>query len=60
VRGYQQVVEVTLDGSAPPRIWWRGTLDGIMSIDWAADGDGAIASRAVYDGDLWLAEGRFR
>jgi len=59
VRSYQQVVEVTLDGSAPPRIWWSSPLDAIMSADWAPDGDGALAARAAYDGDLWLATGRF-
>ncbi|HVV88696.1 MAG TPA: hypothetical protein VHE35_36880, partial [Kofleriaceae bacterium] len=60
IGSYQRVVEVTVDGSAPPKVWWAGTLEGIMSIDWAPDGDGAIAARAVYDGDLWLATGHFR
>ncbi len=58
-RGFQEVVEVTVDGSAPPQVLWTATTDSVLTVDYAPDGDGLIAGLADYDGDLWLADGRF-
>ena len=59
VRGYQEVVEVALDGRTPPRVLWEAHTDGVLFADYAPDGDGLVAGVADYDGDVWLAEGRF-
>lgn len=60
VRGFQEIVELTVDGSAPPRVVWSAATDSVLAADWMPDGDGYLAALADYDGDLWLAEGRFR
>ena len=60
VRGFQEVVELTLDGSAPPRVLWTAATNSVLVIDYMPDGDGYLASLADYTGDVWLAEGRFR
>jgi hypothetical protein len=60
VRGFQEIVELTVDGSAPPRVVWTAATDSVLAVDWMPDGDGLLAALANYDGDLWLAEGRFR
>jgi Tol biopolymer transport system component len=60
VRGFQEVVELTLDGSAPPRVLWTAATNSVLAIDYMPDGDGYLASLADYTGDVWLAEGRFR
>ena len=59
VRGYQEIVEVFLDGRTPPAVVWTATTDSVLGADWARDGDGILAALAEYDGDVWLAEGRF-
>ena len=59
VRGFQQIVAVTLDGSVPPAIVWTATTGSVSAADWTADGAGVVAAIADYDGDLWLAEGTF-
>lgn len=59
VRGFQQIVEATVDGSAAPRVLWTATTDAVLAADWAPDGDGIVAGLADYDGDIWLAEGVF-
>jgi Tol biopolymer transport system component len=59
VRGYQEVVEVTLDDSAPPRSLYDARTDGVLFVDYAPGGDGVLAGVADYDGDVWLAEGVF-
>jgi hypothetical protein len=54
------VYEAPIDGSAPPVLLWK--LEGAEAVivaDYAPDGDGLIGSLAMWDGDLWLAEGRF-
>ena len=60
VRGFQEIVELTVDGSAPPRVVWTASTDSVLAVDWMPDGDGYLASMADYEGDVWLAEGRFR
>jgi serine/threonine protein kinase/Tol biopolymer transport system component len=60
VRGYREVVEITVDGSVPPRVIWTATTESVFVADWAPDGDGVIASLGDYTGDIWLAEGTFR
>jgi Tol biopolymer transport system component len=60
VRGYREVVEITLDGSVPPRVVWTATTESVFVADWAPDGDGVIAALGDYTGDIWLAEGTFR
>ncbi len=59
LRGFQEVVELTIDGSAPPTVVWTATTDSVIAVDYTADGDGILAALADYDGDVWLAEGRF-
>ncbi len=59
VRQKTEVLEVPLDGSSPPVVRWQADQEGVDSVDWAPDGDGLIAAVAVWDGDIWLAEGRF-
>jgi serine/threonine protein kinase/Tol biopolymer transport system component len=59
IRGYQEVVEVTIDDSAPEKVLWSARTDGVLFADYAPDGDGIIAGVAEYDGDVWLAEGIF-
>jgi Tol biopolymer transport system component len=59
LRASQEVVEARVDGSAPPAVLWRSGTEGVQAADYAPDGDGIIAALADYDGDLWLAEGRF-
>ena len=60
VRQKTEVLEAPLDGSSPPVVRWRADQEGIDSADWAPDGDGYVAAVAVWDGDLWLADGQFR
>jgi Tol biopolymer transport system component len=60
IRKHTDVVELPVDGSAPPVTRWQAGLGGIESIDYAPDGDGYIMSLSSWDGDLWLAEGEFR
>ncbi|MEZ4398545.1 MAG: protein kinase [Kofleriaceae bacterium] len=59
VRGFQEVVEVTVDGSAPPRPVWTATTDSVLAVAWLPEPTGVVAALADYDGDLWVAEGRF-
>jgi Tol biopolymer transport system component len=59
VRGFQQIVAVTLDGSEAPATIWTATTGSVSAAEFARDGDGVIAAVASYDGDLWLAEGTF-
>ena len=60
VRGFQEVVELTVDGSAPPRVVWTAATDGVLAVDYLLDGTGILASLADYQGDVWRADGRFR
>ncbi len=59
VKGYQDVVVVTVDGSAPPRTLWSAGVSSISVASWAGPGDEVIGSISAYEGDLWLADGRF-
>src|SRR5262249_46821093 len=54
-----EILELPLDGSAPPAVRWAATGDSILAADYAPDGDGFVAEIASFDGDLWLAEGKF-
>jgi hypothetical protein len=58
VRGYQEIVVAPLDGSAPPRVLWTAGAASVSAATWAPDGS-IIAAVGGYEGDLWLAEGRF-
>jgi hypothetical protein len=54
------VFEVPIDGSARPTLLWRlAGAEAIIAADYARDGDGVVGSLALWDGDLWLAEGSF-
>jgi Tol biopolymer transport system component len=59
LRKWTEVVEIPLDPRAPVRTLWKAGEEGLESVDYAPDGDGLIASVAVWDGDLFLAEGKF-
>jgi Tol biopolymer transport system component len=59
IRAYQEVIEITLDDSAPAKVLWTARTDGVLFADYAPDGDGILAGVADYDGDVWLAEGTF-
>jgi Tol biopolymer transport system component len=54
-----ELVEVALDGDSPPATRWAAKTQSIATAEYAPDGHGFIASLASFDGDLWLAEGRF-
>jgi Tol biopolymer transport system component len=60
VRGGTELLEVTLDGSAPARVVWRTSNEAIGEVSPDPDGEGWIGELALYEGDLHLAEGRFR
>jgi serine/threonine protein kinase/Tol biopolymer transport system component len=53
-----EVVEVDVAGGES-RVVYKAAVEGIGEVNWAADGDGLIASVQLWDGDLWLAEGNF-
>jgi dipeptidyl aminopeptidase/acylaminoacyl peptidase len=57
--GVGELHEVTLDGTAPPRLIATPTVGEIMHACYAPDGDGYVVSMSRWEGDLWLAEGRF-
>jgi Tol biopolymer transport system component/tRNA A-37 threonylcarbamoyl transferase component Bud32 len=57
VRGFQQIVTSTIDGSAP-NIEWTATTGSVSTADFARDGS-ILAALGDYDGDLWLADGNF-
>jgi Tol biopolymer transport system component len=59
VRGYQQLVAVTLDGSAAPRIAWTTTTGSVNTASWLRDGTSIVAAVGGYEGDIWLADGVF-
>jgi len=59
LRGYSELVELTIDASAPPRVVWASPSATLLTADYAPDGDGVIAGVADYDGDVWLADGAF-
>jgi len=58
VRGFQEIVIATVDGSAPPRVVWTAGASSVSAAAWARDGS-IIAAIGGYEGDLWLAEGTF-
>ncbi len=58
-RGYQQLVAITLDGGAAPRIVWTTTTGSLNTATWLRDGSGIVAGVGSYEGDLWLADGIF-
>jgi serine/threonine protein kinase/Tol biopolymer transport system component len=58
VRGFQEIVVATLDGSAPPRSVWTAGAGSVSAAAWARDGT-IVAAIGGYEGDLWLAEGVF-
>jgi serine/threonine protein kinase/Tol biopolymer transport system component len=58
VRGFQEIVVATLDGSAPPRVVWTAGAGSVSTATWARDGS-IIAAVGGYEGDLWLADGAF-
>jgi Tol biopolymer transport system component len=58
VRGYQEIVVATLDGSDPPRVVWSAGASSVSAAAWATDGS-IVAAVGGYEGDLWLAEGSF-
>ena len=60
VRGGTELVEVTLDGTAAPRVVWRTSNEAIGAVSADPDGEGWIGELALYEGDLHLVEGRFR
>jgi hypothetical protein len=60
VRGGTDLIEVTIDGSAPPRTVWQTRNEAIGELTADPSGAGWIGELAMYEGDLYLAEGRFR
>ena len=60
VRGGTDLVEVALDGGAPAKVVWHTSNDAIGEVAPDPNGEGWIGELALYEGDLHLAEGRFR
>jgi len=60
VRGGTDLIEITVDGSAPARVVWHTSNEAIGHVAPAPGGAGWIGALALYEGDLHLAEGRFR
>jgi serine/threonine protein kinase len=58
VRARNDLLELALDGS-PPVLRWHDPKGGIDDPVYAPDGDGWIAGRVTWSGDLWLADGSF-
>jgi hypothetical protein len=58
-RGYQQLVAITVDGNAAPRIVWTTATGSLNTATWLRDGSGIVAGVGSYEGDLWLADGVF-
>jgi serine/threonine protein kinase len=58
VRARNDLLELALDGS-PPVVRWHDPKGGLDQPIYAPDGDGFIAGRVTWSGDLWLAEGSF-
>jgi Tol biopolymer transport system component len=58
VRGFQEIVVATVDGSAPVRTVWTAGAASVSAAAWARDGT-IVAAIGGYEGDLWLAEGTF-
>ena len=59
VRGYQQLVEVSLDAKRAPRVVWTTTTGSVNTATWLPDGTSIVAGVGGYEGDLWLADGIF-
>ncbi|MCC6995888.1 MAG: serine/threonine-protein kinase [Deltaproteobacteria bacterium] len=57
IRSETEVVELPLDGGVPV-VLWRASTEALGAVDMTADGE-LWASITRWDGDLWLAEGRF-
>ena len=57
IRSETEVVELPLDGGVP-LVLWRASTEALGTVDMTADGE-LWASITRWDGDLWLAEGRF-
>lgn len=60
VRGGSELVEAALDGTRPARVVWHAGNEAIGELAPDPDGNGWIGEIALYEGDLHLAEGRFR
>jgi serine/threonine protein kinase/Tol biopolymer transport system component len=60
VRKSTELIEVPLELNPVPVVRWKASIEGIEWINYEPDGNGFVASMAVWDGDLWLAEGDFR
>ena len=61
VRRRHELVEVPLDGGGPEAVRFTSKSEELIAVpEYAPDGDGFIVEVFRYDGDLWLAEGRFR
>ena len=58
MRGFQEIVIATVDGSAPPRVVWTAGASSVSAAAWTRDVS-IIAAIGGYEGDLWLAEGTF-
>jgi hypothetical protein len=59
VREDQEILEIDR-GAMPPavRTVWRGGSESITAVEYATGG-GFLASVSVWDGDVWMVEGRF-
>ena len=60
VRAGTELLEVALDGRAPPKVVWRTRNEAIGEVAPDPEGEGWIGELALYEGDLHMAEGRFR
>jgi serine/threonine protein kinase len=54
-----EVFELVVDGDKPAELRWKTDTDGIDALTYAPDGNGYIAAIASWDGDLWIADGKF-
>jgi Tol biopolymer transport system component len=60
VRNGTDLLEVSLEGGSPARVVWRARNEALGELAPDPDGNGWIGDLAQYEGDLHLAEGRFR
>jgi len=58
VRGFQELVIVTLESDEPPRVVWSAGAGSVSAAAWTRDGT-IVAAVGGYEGDLWLADGTF-
>jgi Tol biopolymer transport system component len=60
IREDQEILEIDRSVSPPlVRSRWRGGVESATAVDYAPDGNGIVATLSVWEGDLWIVEGKW-